>query len=306
MLYRRVVIRSKHQHGEQGLTLVELMVAVTIGLLITLVVTQAYVSGTQTQRTQSDMTRLQESARFAFDTLSHGLRKAGYKNPLVTGDGFCDPTSPGARLAGKNDVALLNPASADLSGTMVTVLNTSDVVRVRYYGEGLSVAPFSADGSVLDCLGNSVAANVLAEDTYFVATDSTNNNEPALFCYTSNAATTGSVPIIPGVESLQVLYGEDRDAVGTSDGIIDRYVPAGSVSDWNSIRSLMLSVVVRTPTLVAADQSIARKFNHFGLGYAPLDTPPGSDPGSVFSPTTDGRIRQQSDTTVALRNICPI
>ena len=107
--------------------------------------------------------------------------------------------------------------------------------------------------------------------------------------------------MIPGVESLQILYGEDP----TGSGTVTKYVPAGSVSNMNNVRSLMISVVVRTPTAVAADSSSTRTFNHFGTGYAPSNTAPAGDPGSVFSPTTDGRIRQQSSTTVALRNVCP-
>ena len=300
MLFRTTMITTSQPANEQGFTLVELLVAMTLGLLIALVVTQAYVSSTSVQRAQSDMVRLQESARFAFDMLSHGLRKAGYKNAMAPGTGFCDP-SPPARLLGRNDATGLNPASTDLSGTTVTILNSSDIVRIRYYGEGLAISPFTADGSILDCLGNAVAANVLVEDTFFVAADTTNNNEPTLFCYTSNATASGSVPIIPGIESLQVLYGEDTTGVGT----ITKYVPAGLVSNMNNIRSLMLSVVVRTPSQVAADRSTTRVFNHFGTSYAPSNAAPAGDLGSVFSPATDGRIRQQSSTTVALRNVCP-
>ena len=52
---------------QRGVTLVELMIAMAIGLLIVLVVTSAYMSGIGTQRAQTDMTRLEESARFGFD-----------------------------------------------------------------------------------------------------------------------------------------------------------------------------------------------------------------------------------------------
>lgn len=294
---RPIMSHLKHTCEERGFTLVELMVSITIGLLIALVVTQAYVNGAATQRNQSDITRLQESSRFAFDTLSHAVRKAGYKNPQAPGDGFCGTSE--ARLVGTNDAATFT----DPSGTTFTILNSSDILRVRYYGEGLLSSPFTADGSMLDCRGNSIPANTITpvEDIYFVATsnDPFDNNEPALFCYTSNTPGT-SVPITPGIESLQVLYGDDSNA----DDTINRYVPAGSVSTMNNVRSVMLSVVVRTPTAVATDRSSTRIFNHFGEGYAPGNAAPAGDSGSVFSPTADGRIRQQSSTTVALRNLC--
>ena len=297
MLFFPNMIRSAPRTKEQGVTLIELMIASAIGLLIALVVTQAYVNGTAAQRAQSDTTRLQESARFAFFSLSHGLRKAGYRNPKAPGVEFCGANT--LRLAGKNDATGLTPTTAGLTGSGVTILS-SDVIRVRYFGDGLVSSPFTADGSVIDCLGNSVASNTLVEDTYFIAADTTNDNEPALFCYSSNSSASGNVPIIPGIERMQILYGEDS----TKKGTVSRYVRAGSVSDMNDVRSLMISVVARTPNAVAA-QKATRIFNHFGATYAPSDTAPTGDAGSVFTAPADGRIRQQSSTTIALRNVCP-
>lgn len=300
MLFRPDLTHCIRPANTRGFSLVELMVAMAIGLIIAFAVTQAYVNATFTQRAQSDVARLQESARFAFDSLAHGLRKAGYKNPNATslpGMSFCELKPYLDRFIGRNDAAGLNPASADLSGTTLPVLNSSDVLRVRYYGEGIA----AADGSMLDCLGNSVAANVLVEDTFFVAADAANNNEPTLFCYTSNAPASGNVPLIPGVESLQILYIEDINGNATQ----QRMVPIGSVGLIDFVRGVMLSVVVRTSTAVAVDQSSTRTFNHFGTAYAPSNAAPAGDAGSVFTAPADGRIRQQSSTTVALRNLCP-
>ncbi len=77
---------------QEGLTMVELLVAMTIGLLVGLIVTQAYISGVTTQRSQNDMTRLQEAARFGFALLSKGIRNAGFRNTYSPGSAaleFC-------------------------------------------------------------------------------------------------------------------------------------------------------------------------------------------------------------------------
>ena len=58
---------------DSGFTLIELLISMTIGLLIALVVTQAYLSSLTTQRSQTDQTRLNESARFAFDLIGGRL-----------------------------------------------------------------------------------------------------------------------------------------------------------------------------------------------------------------------------------------
>jgi len=278
----------------RGFTLVELLVALTVGLLITLVVTQAYLSGLGTQRAQTSLARAQEASRFAFDALSKAIRRAGYKNPKATGLGFCD-SSPVVRLVAGNDMSSVNPTASNLAGSTVTVLNTSDVVRVRYFGEGNTVTN-TADGTISDCQGTAVAPNALVEETYFVAADANNSNEPTLFCYSSASAGNGNVALIPGVESLQMLYGEDTD----SDGSINRYVTATNITNANNVRSIMISVVTRTPDANAVDRS-AQSVNHFGSNY-----PATGDTGNTFNAPADGRMRQHSVTTIALRNICPV
>lgn len=280
----------------RGFTLVELLVALTIGLLITLVVTQAYLSGLGTQRAQTSQARAQEASRFAFDALSKAIRRAGYKNPKATGLGFCDSPTV-VRLVAGNDMASINPTAVNLAGSTVTVLNTSDVVRVRYFGEGNTVTN-TADGTISDCQGTAVAPNTLVEETYFVAADTNNSNEPTLFCYSSASAANGNVALIPGVESLQMLFGEDTN----SDGSINRYVTATNITNANAnnVRSIMISMVTRTPEANAVDRS-AQSINHFGGNY-----PATGDAGSTFTAPADGRMRQHSVTTIALRNICPV
>ena len=161
----------------------------------------------------------------------------------------------------------------DLGGGIIpTVLNTSDTVTFRYYGHDnpdTVTPPGTADGSVVDCQGNSVRRDDMLTETLYVAADATNNNEPTLFCGSvlvpfTGATTRVQVPLIPGVESLQLLYGEDTDG----DGVINRYVPIQSVSDLGAIKAIWVSVVIRAPGSSApAAQSLV--FNHFGVTYAP-------------------------------------
>lgn len=289
-------MNTRNAFREEGFSLVELMVAVAIGLLVVLVVTMAYVNATGTQRSQSDKSRVEESMRFALDSLSSAVRKAGYRNPAATGSAMKDFCGSDVRIDGVNSgtTTKLDPASSDLSGTSKTILNSSDVLRVRYHGEGQTLTPFTADASVLDCLGNSVGATTFAEDTFFVAADAANNNEPSLFCYTTNASASGSVAIVPGVESLQIMYGEDSNG----DGVIERFVDRGSVANLNRVRSVMLSVVARSASSSGVDKA-AQTFIHFKAGSV---TP--TDSANSFTSPADGRVRELSGTTTALKNIC--
>jgi type IV pilus assembly protein PilW len=226
----------------------------TIGLIILMAVSGSYVNGLAMQRTHTDVSHLQESGRFAFELIARSVRHAGYRNTYAvvpdTATGglpseFCSTGPTGSQLFGLNDAAAINPAAANLAGTAVTVINGSDVLRVRYFGED-NDAGTAADGSVLDCLGNAVRrggnASVPVEDTLYVAVDSTSdpaNPQPALFCRSSTAGGLGT-PLIPGVESMQVLYGEDIDA----DGRVDRYLPYSGVSNPDNVFNMMVSLVL--------------------------------------------------------------
>lgn len=70
--------RSWLASGQAGLTLVELMVAITIGLIITAAVAQIYVSSRATYTLEEGLARVQENGRFAVEFLAYDLRMAGY------------------------------------------------------------------------------------------------------------------------------------------------------------------------------------------------------------------------------------
>jgi type IV pilus assembly protein PilW len=61
-----------------GLTLVELMVALTIALIILAALTRLYATSRSTYTLEEGLARVQESGRFAVEFLSHDIRMAGY------------------------------------------------------------------------------------------------------------------------------------------------------------------------------------------------------------------------------------
>lgn len=63
---------------QRGLTLVELMIAIVIGLFLTAGLIQLFTSSKQTYRVQENLSRLQENARFAMQILAKDIRMADY------------------------------------------------------------------------------------------------------------------------------------------------------------------------------------------------------------------------------------
>ncbi|MDT8363984.1 MAG: PilW family protein [Nitrosomonas sp.] len=70
--------KTAYPRQQQGLTLVEIMVALTIGMVLLGGVITILVSSQQTYRVNEALARIQENARFAFQLLSRDIRMAGY------------------------------------------------------------------------------------------------------------------------------------------------------------------------------------------------------------------------------------
>lgn len=81
MRSRRTVSRQR------GLSLVELMIALTLGLMLTAAIGYFYLGSRQSYRTQDGMARLQENARYALEVIARDVRMAGYR-------GCVGPTVP--------------------------------------------------------------------------------------------------------------------------------------------------------------------------------------------------------------------
>ncbi len=73
----RVLTTKRH-----GMTLVELMVGVVIGLFLVAVMSSIYVGSKGTFLAQESTSRLQENGRFAMDTLAADLRMSGFRGCL--------------------------------------------------------------------------------------------------------------------------------------------------------------------------------------------------------------------------------
>src|SRR5437868_2366793 len=63
-----------------GFTLIELMIAVTIGLLLTAVVAKLFVGSSATYQTTDEISRMQENIRFAFQLMSRTVHQAAYRS----------------------------------------------------------------------------------------------------------------------------------------------------------------------------------------------------------------------------------
>jgi type IV pilus assembly protein PilW len=65
-----------------GYSLIELMIAITIGLIVLGAVSSVFLTSNQTNKTQDNLARLQENARFVLNKMETDIRMAGYRGCL--------------------------------------------------------------------------------------------------------------------------------------------------------------------------------------------------------------------------------
>lgn len=255
----------------RGLTLIELMVAIALGLLLVAVVVQIYAGSKATYNKQEDLSRLQENGQVALEIIGRSARIAGFKsNPTNALTGPLLPTSP-----------------LEVFGTPGAA-NVSDSLNILFQGSGNGTgAPNAADGSVVDCMGVAIDATQDPLGSTFNRFSIANNaaGRPGLFCDNSNNATDDGVEIVSEIEHLRFLYGIDT----SGDFVADFYIPAGAVLNWNQVVSLRIGLVAATPNTINPT----------------LDTQTYNVLGNTYNPTDDRRSRRVYSLTIALRNRTP-
>ena len=125
---------------------------------------------------------------------------------------------------------------------------------------------------------------------------------------------SSSQPLIEGVESFQVLYGVDGVIPGRATPattkptlIANRYLRADQMvvpgnalatdNNWRRVRSVRIGMVLRGPPNSSQEPAARPVFHPLGIAMGST-----GDPGSIFLPTADGRLRQTATFTVYLRN----
>lgn len=83
--FPRLRSRRPARSDARGLTLVELMIAMMLGLLVTVSASAIFISNRQTYRATEGLGRVQENARMAFELMARDIREAG-GNPCGNAD----------------------------------------------------------------------------------------------------------------------------------------------------------------------------------------------------------------------------
>lgn len=139
----------KKQHlnrkkSERGLTLIELMVALLLGVFLTAGAIQMFVGSKQSYRMQENLSRLQENGRFAMYFITRDIRGAGFWGCLQDRSNISNDLNP----AGTNYSADIHDFSVATSGVNGTVDGTNpgldlpdSIILKGAYDSGVKIVP---------------------------------------------------------------------------------------------------------------------------------------------------------------------
>ncbi|MGA0343928.1 MAG: PilW family protein [Arenicellales bacterium] len=309
---------------QRGVTLVELMVALALGLLVTVALLKVYIDASRMYRFNEGLARLQENGRFALEFIRRDARAAGFWG--------CNSNATLSNVVSSTNAAFIDVAAGHIAGTQgearANLPDSADSISFRGgFGNGSALTTAMSDASdslsvassaeltapvamISDCEdadifsfskdGQTVTPSAglsklyktdarvhpVRQTTYCVG-DSITPNVTSLKRTTDPniACATGGDELIEGIENIQILYGEDTDAA--SDQVANRYVAAGTSGlDVDRIVSLRISILLRS--IENNLTTTAAPYTFEGVTYTPA--------------ANDRYLRKVFTTTITLRN----
>ncbi|QNP60902.1 PilW family protein [Paenacidovorax monticola] len=210
---------------QRGVTLIELLIGISIGLLTIAVAMGALMVSRGVSGTVSDASQLQQQAAYVFRTIAQQVRQTGSLrlNLAATKPGIADAA---IQIA---DLVAFETAEGDFNPARV-VSGTSNSLTVGYRSYIDTLHAFAADpdtpgkGSLLsDCMGQKkTASDTLAQSTFTL-----NSTTSELRC--TSFQNTQPQPIAQNIANFQVRYLMQTAAGSGSPQI--QYVSAATVGN---------------------------------------------------------------------------
>ena len=213
---------QKHLKFQAGLTLIELMIGLAVGLLVVAVATVSLLGSRSVTGAVSDISGIQQQAAYVMRTFGTQLRQAGslYLDLGLDADGKGEITSATAfQLRGSTDTAIAeNNGSVTIRFTGYeepTFANAGPISRNCLGAPGSIPAEttasiesiFTLNGTDLRCNDQPIAQNVAAFQVRYLL-QGTDQDDPTML-YT-NSAGVADWNRVQGVEVCLVLFGTER------------------------------------------------------------------------------------------------
>ena len=251
-----------------GFTLIELMISLVLGLLISAAVIQIYVINTRTVTIQQSASEVQDSSIFALQALEEHIRLANLGNPITSisstsnhGGVVLTPTNLGTANTTLTTLLTNDSGSAGFTSVSNMANVASDQLTIQY--KNITPSP------LYDCQGAEIAAGSSdwVVERYFVrlatgTTASAGVQNLALACAAGRVSENGTVidafsgngeVIVPAVDQFKVLLGSQIGINQLAYLAPSTYL---KLTDKPSITTIKIGTIIRstTPLISSTDQ----------------------------------------------------
>lgn len=277
-----MMIKHRIDRQQQGFSLIEMMLAMLIGIIIMGGIISVYNNTREVQRVSDDQVHLVSDARFAIETIAYDLRHAGVfggtnlastikchkgdpncPTALATASSDCETrwyldittpifaseainpysTCPITSHLGNTDLLVVRYADSNPIDTASLVTSTA-YVRSNYQAGELFIG--TAPPVIPDDTSALTNNHLLVARAYYISdfTDYAGDGLPSLrrVDLIAGPAVQDQL-ILPGVENLQIQFGIDTD----NDRSVDQYVNADTADlDWTKVYAARVWVLVRS------------------------------------------------------------
>jgi len=223
---------------QQGLTLIELLIALALGIIFIGGSVQIFLASRVTNALNEDLIRIQDNARIALDLMSRDIQMAGYNGEANAAKLDFFETGP----CGGFSACTNNNAGAGIASDRIAVI----------------FDPRPDDGTEVDCTGNPLAADEDVAHIYFINTNG-GTGVNSLVCQ-GYSVTNGTMlgvaqPIVDGIDAMHILYGERN---GDS---VTRYVNAAEVTNWAAVAGVRISLLVSNGNGIGSADTRLRSYS---------------------------------------------
>lgn len=264
---------------QKGLNLIELMIAMVLGLMLTAVVLQFYLSNKATSQTQTGMSEMQENARFVLNMMSEDIQKAGY-----TG---CGSNAQMSEMPGKEG---LSDALKEQNKNITSWLKDNTNVTHNFL---LGIGGFEAVGTSHD---DSAPFALSKNGSVATITDFESNTDAKLPLSNSLFTVGGSVKLAKGSDVLLITGMDPSNTVYLGNPpFIEQSTGAGSFDKFFQAREKLSADVVdrlKDAVVMVSDCTQAASFQ---VSMITNDTPTrikgeskGNNPGNAESARGQG------------------
>ena len=280
---------------QQGFSIVELMVSITIGMVLVAALLGVFSASTGANGISEARTQMNEDASYALQLLAKHIRMADYRDAqgvrpnygfFACDNGFANGSGTGAA------------ATADTLNCNTTAVVNQGSMAVTYHADQYN-STLGTGNLPTDCQGNTVAFVAgtnysVIENRFFL--NSTNNT---LNCVGNGGtiAFATPLPVVENIEAIELTYGAASTAGGATAGyrtsaqLGTSGLVAANIANWRTVNSVRICITMRSQNKVAVNGTFYETCNPHNNAAVQI---------------TDGYARKSYTMHVALRNRLPL